>query len=129
MPIYSQALSCDDSAPRRARAWVAELLHSDGTWDDDLLHDVVLCASELVTSALIARSSTMTVRLLIDGPLVRLSLLDDGVMPDDRDDAALRVQWMGFRLVAAVADRWGIDATETGRELWAELRAKARQSS
>lgn len=129
MPIYSQALSCDDSAPRRARAWVAELMHSDGRWDDDVLHDVVLCASELVTSALIARSSTMTLRLFIDDQVVRLSLVDDGEMPDDRDDAALRVQWMGFRLVAAVADRWGIDTTETGRALWAELRAPATQSS
>lgn len=127
--MHSQALSCDDSAPRRARAWVAELMRSDGQWEEDILHDVVLCASELVTSALIAHSTTMTVRLFVDDEVVRLSLLDDGVMLDDRDDPALRVQWMGFRLVDAVADRWGIDATETGRELWAELRARARQSS
>lgn len=129
MPIYSQRLSCDDSAPRRARAWVADLLQSTGTCNDDVLHDIVLCASELVTAALIAHSTTMTVRLFIDDQVVRLSLFDDGVMPDDRDDPALRVQWMGFRLVEAVADRWGIEATGTGRELWAELRAPAPQST
>lgn len=130
MPMHSQALSCDDSAPRRARAWVAELMRANGHADDETtIHDLVLCASELVTSALIAHSTTMTVQLVIEDATVRLSLLDDGVMPDNRDDPALRVQWMGFRLVDAVADRWGIDATASGRELWAELRAGARQSS
>ncbi|HET6877485.1 MAG TPA: ATP-binding protein [Jatrophihabitans sp.] len=127
MPLHSRALSCDDSAPRRARAWVAELMRASGRWGDDTVHDAILCASELVTSALVAHSTTMVVRLLIDDAGLRLSLVDDGELPDDQDDPAQRVQWMGFRLVDAVADRWGIDATSSGRELWVEFHAQAPQ--
>jgi hypothetical protein len=112
-------------AARLARAWVREVLPdmiaADGTPDSPFLADVTLCASELVTASLVAQSTTMTLRLWRDGDSVRLSLTDDGIAVDDEEDAAAHAQQLGFRMIDAIVERWGIDAVDGGRELWVVL--------
>lgn len=112
-------------APRRARAWVRETLPTIVTAQHDLapsvIADAALCVSELVTASLLAQSTTMTLRLLRDQRSVRLSLFDDCVTADEQDSVA-RAQLLGFRMIDAIVDRWGIDVSDCGRELWVALR-------
>ncbi|HET6911475.1 MAG TPA: ATP-binding protein [Mycobacteriales bacterium] len=125
MPLHSQQLACNDSAPRMARAWVRLILARtrtpDGYARDGLAHDMVLCASELVTSSLIANSTTMTLSLSADPGRFRLSLLDDRPILSE-NDARMHVQSMGFRLIQTSSDACGIAYTDLGRELWALFR-------
>jgi hypothetical protein len=112
-------------APRRARAWVRETLPTIVTVKHDLapsvLADAALCVSELVTASLLAQSTTMTLRLLRDQQAVRLSLFDDCVTADQPESVA-HAQQLGFRMIDAIVDRWGIDTSDGGRELWVALR-------
>lgn len=125
MPLHSQQLTCDDHAPRLARAWVRLMLlrtrPPDGFSRDGIVHDIVLCASELVTSSLIAHSTTMTLSLSAEPGRFRLSLLDDSPILTE-NDARLHVQGMGFRSIEASSDACGIAPTDLGRELWALFR-------
>src|SRR5689334_15776558 len=112
-------------APRRARAWVRETLPTIVTVRHDLapsvLADAALCVSELVTASLLAQSTTMTLRLLVDHEAVRLSLFDDCVTAD-QPESVTHAQQLGFRMIDAIVDQWGIDASDGGRELWVALR-------
>jgi hypothetical protein len=116
-------------AARLARAWVREVLPDmiavDGAPDSPFLADVTLCASELVTASLVAQSTTMTLRMWRDGNSVRLSLTDDGMAVDDEQGPAAHAQQLGFRMIDAIVEHWGIDAVDGGRELWVVLPAAA----
>lgn len=87
------------------------------------MRDAVLCTSELVTDSLIANSTTVDLRLLVEPDFFRLSVIDDCRVVSDRYDPGFRAQLIGFRLVDALADDWGIEPTTNGRELWAVFRA------
>lgn len=119
-------------APRRARAWVRETLptitatHAGIT--PPVLADAALCVSELVTASLLARSTTMTLQLAWDHDVVRLSLFDDCVATDDEQEAITHAQQLGFRMIDAIVVRWGIDITDTGRELWVALPTSVPQA-
>ncbi|HEY2296164.1 MAG TPA: ATP-binding protein [Jatrophihabitans sp.] len=93
----------------------------DGAPDSPFLADVTLCASELVTASLVAQSRTMTLRLWREENTVRLSLTDDGIAVDDEEGPAAHAQQLGFRMIDAIVERWGIDAVDGGRELWVVL--------
>lgn len=128
MPYRTQQLSSDNAAPRRARAWVAavlaEFLTSDDGWPDHMLTDAVLCVSELVTASLIANSTAMTLHIDTGPDAFRLSLVDDCPVTTDEGDARLRAQLIGFRVIDALADGWGIKPAPGGREVWTEFRSK-----
>ena len=62
-------------------------------------------------------------RLSCDEHTVRLSLFDDGSAVVDAQDAAAHALQLGFRMIDAIVEHWGIDATDDGRELWVALSA------
>ena len=118
-------LASDVGAARRARAWVRDVLPGiiamNGGSDSPVMADAVLCVSELVNASLVAQSTTMMLRLTRDQHTVRLSLFDDGSAVVDEQDSAAHAQQLGFRMIDAIVERWGIDATADGRELWVAL--------
>ena len=132
MPTHRHHLACNDSAPRLARAWVTEHLHdlvtADTRWRANITADAVLCVSELVTDSLIASSTALSLCLAIEPDWFRLSVLDDGPIITDELDPTLRAQQIGFKLIDAIADHWGIDPAPPGRELWAVFHAQPPKS-
>lgn len=128
MPTHRHHLACNDSAPRLARAWVTEHLHdlvtADTRWRANITADAVLCVSELVTASLIANSTAMTLHIDTGPDAFRLSLVDDCPVTTDEGDARLRAQLIGFRVIDALADGWGIKPAPGGREVWTEFRSK-----
>jgi hypothetical protein len=126
-------LASEAGAARRARAWVRDVLPGLVTMtdvsDSPVLADAVLCVSELVNASLLARSTSMVLRLSRDQETVRLSLVDNGVAVVDQQGAAAHAQQLGFRMIDAVVERWGIDATDDGRELWVALSVNGHTQS
>jgi serine phosphatase RsbU (regulator of sigma subunit)/anti-sigma regulatory factor (Ser/Thr protein kinase) len=104
----------------RVRAYVAdELRRLDRL---DLTDDAELVASELATNAILHGEGV--VRVAVDP-------VDDGVRLEVHDRtrvppvlalaSADAMTGRGLRLVAAVASRWGVEAVDDGKVVWAEL--------
>jgi hypothetical protein len=121
---FTETLDANNSAPRRARAWVGERLDAvlERVPHPEVRADIVLCASELVTSAILAGCTVLALRMQFADHRVRVSLSDDTAPPTDRRSSEFLVQWQGYRVVEALSDKWGITAVGTGREAWAEFR-------
>lgn len=118
-------LTCETSAPGRARHWITERLHAALRDDPDagrLVEDAVLCASELVTNALQAGCTAVTLRLHTDERSVRVSLIDDAPgQPEPRVSGPLDLSGRGLMIIDAVSRTWGVDRADSGKEVWVEL--------
>jgi serine/threonine-protein kinase RsbW len=91
----------------------------------DLEETAVLIVSELVTNAVRHAStggSLVALRLEIDGTSVRIEVHDeDPRWPQPSTPDALDESGFGFVLVNALASKWGVSDTATGKAVWAEL--------
>jgi GAF domain-containing protein/anti-sigma regulatory factor (Ser/Thr protein kinase) len=121
-PAVEVSLPADPSSSRVARLRVSEALDA---WDAAELADPVeLLVSELVTNA-VSHVGT-GVRLRVERlPLgVRVRVYDGG---DDRLPAPRHAvppdepTGRGLLIVDNVADRWGVERTESGKQVWFEL--------
>ncbi|MFF1452561.1 ATP-binding protein [Streptomyces sp. NPDC058274] len=85
--------------------------------------DVLLCVSELATNALVHAvppGRHFRVFLRYDGTVLRVEVHDSGPGTPriaDRADEGGR----GLLLVAAFADRWGVDPRNPGKAVWCEF--------
>lgn len=110
----SHQWSADEHAPARARSFVAAAI---AEWElpyEVPVFDVVLATSELVTNSVRAGSSQVTVDVHASPVGLELSVGDDApgmpaVQTPDRDSTSGR----GLRIVAEIADTWGV-ATDEG---------------
>ena len=95
-------------------------------WDSShLAETAILLVSELVGNA-VRHASTgrlaLELRLEITGTWLRIEVLDaDPRPPQPRTPAELDESGFGFVLVEALADKWGVCTTSTGKAVWAEL--------
>jgi anti-sigma regulatory factor (Ser/Thr protein kinase) len=101
------------AAPLLARAFLADLLHRWGC--DQLEHRALLVVSEVVTNAVIHTDSTANLFARYDGGTLEVRVRDnDDALPTPRlvtpDDESGR----GLPVVAAVADRWGVEPLAEG---------------
>jgi two-component sensor histidine kinase len=91
----------------------------------DLEETAVLIVSELVTNAVRHAStggSLVGLRLEIAGTSVRIEVHDtDPRWPQPSTPNALDESGFGFVLVNALASKWGVSDTATGKAVWAEL--------
>lgn len=91
----------------------------------DLEETAVLIVSELVTNAVRHASiggSLVALRLEIDGTSVRIEVHDeDPRWPQPSTPDALDESGFGFVLVSALAGKWGVSDTPTGKAVWAEV--------
>ena len=114
------------SAPRAARRFVTEVLDGWGH-RGSLLEDARLLATELATNAVLHARSPFSVSVRRHGSGVRLSVDDAShVRPTLREPRGLESSGRGLQLVAAIAARWGVDLTDDGKTVWAELRPGVR---
>jgi anti-sigma regulatory factor (Ser/Thr protein kinase) len=123
-----QALSA-----RRARRFVAETLQSwtlSGPVDENLVDVATLLVSELVTNAVVHAGSPalLVVRPSERPGCVRVEVCDQDAEPPivhafDPDATDGR----GLALVAALADRWGVQPTAVGKSVWFELVANVSE--
>ncbi len=121
-----------DSVPA-ARAFALEALLE---WDADIADrydDVRLCVSELATNAVLhgvppGREFCLT--LVVDGPLLRIEVRDSGggaprVLREGGEECGGR----GLRLVAALADDFGVTVHTPGKTVWMVFKAVAEEVS
>ena len=108
----------DPFAARRAtRAFL------DGRVDPPMCDDVLLVVSELVTNAVVHAGTDLTVRLQISSSRLRVEVTDTAAqLPVMRDLDHVAERGRGMRIIARVADRWGVEPVgDRGKTVWAEL--------
>lgn len=88
----------------------------------DLIGTVVLLVSELVVNAVSHAGSAATLRLALDGCMLRVEVDDTSpVVPEPKVTSAGDSGGRGLMIVEALADRWGVDPTASGKAVWFEL--------
>lgn len=104
-----------------ARAFIRATLCDWGI-AGNLMQDLELVATELVTNALIHAHGEARLALSRSAPdAVRLTVSDDGpadplIRVADHEDTSGR----GLAIVAALAERWGVEPDPPGKHVWAE---------
>lgn len=126
-------LTCDPSAPERARRFVVRTL-SRAAPDDGpvpvewrtLTEDAELVVSELTTNALRADCRELTVELELHRAELIISVRDDAMgWPSPRRADPTEPSGRGLHLVGVMSDGWGSTPTEAGKEVWARLAVPA----
>ena len=111
----------DVLAVTRARRFAAELVQSWG--HAELAPDTELVVSELATNAVLHTGEPFSVALTRKGEnLMRIEVSDAVQAPPvmrrpDPEETGGR----GIGIVAAIAQRWGVEQTAAGKTVWAEL--------
>ncbi|MHB1774399.1 MAG: ATP-binding protein [Acidimicrobiales bacterium] len=102
-----------------ARRWVTTAL--DG-WPERRVETARLLVSEVVTNAVLHARTDVEVRVELDDRTARVEVADrspvDPVPKRYRPDAATG---RGLRLLATLADRWGVRRSSGGKVVWFEL--------
>ena len=108
------------TAPLLARTFVADLLH---TWGCDQLEDrVLLAVSEVITNAVLHAHSAAVLQARYDGDTLEVRIRDnDDALPTPRQPTANDESGRGLRVVAAIADRWGVEPRGDGKAVWCEF--------
>lgn len=123
---YWWDLPHDKRAPGRARELTVKTLAGWGM--DGLAESATVIVSELVTNALLHGTPPISLALHRHGLLLRGEVTDHGptlpTMPDIALDDLNAEHGRGLPIVAAYADRWGIDPAPTGKTVWFILSAR-----
>ena len=109
-------------APRSARRFVAETLQRWGR--EALIDDAAIAVTELATNAVLHATSDFDVTMsLLDGG-VRIAVSDGSrSLPVLHDPSVDAPSGRGIAVVAALADRWGIElGPSAGKTVWVVLR-------
>ncbi|MDV5143278.1 ATP-binding protein [Streptomyces sp. SBC-4] len=125
-PSYRANYVARDTAPSKARHGVVLALK---TWGLERLADTAeLLVSELVTNA-VTHTDSRTVGVVVtrtDERAVRIMVLDTdrAEMSAPACPSGDEESGRGLFLVAALADRWGVERVATGKRVWCELATK-----
>jgi anti-sigma regulatory factor (Ser/Thr protein kinase) len=121
-PALDFDLDPEPSSSRAARARVHDAL---AKWDGgELVDPVELLVSELVTNAVVHVGADVRLRLerLPAGVRVRVfDAGDDTLSARRRDVPPDSPSGRGLLIVDNVADRWGVERTASGKQVWFEL--------
>jgi Histidine kinase-like ATPase domain len=106
----------------RARRFAARTLSSWGA--QQLEDDVRVVATELATNALLHARTDFTLGITLDGDLLRLNLADGSAAQPRmrRFDSAESTTGRGLRMVAELAQAWGVEKDGAGKAVWCEFR-------
>jgi anti-sigma regulatory factor (Ser/Thr protein kinase) len=93
--------------------------------DHPRIDDVLLCASEVVTNAVVHAGTLSHITVDCEDDLVRVEVVDGSPqsLPEARDPAPSSPSGRGMRLVAALADRWGVEVERSQKCVWFEFDA------
>jgi anti-sigma regulatory factor (Ser/Thr protein kinase) len=90
-----------------------------------LADTAVLLVSELVTNSVRHACTSLALCLEIAGTSLRIEVHDhDPRRPQPRTPDGLEESGFGLVLVDALASKWGVYGTATGKAVWAELRLR-----
>ena len=104
---------------RAAREFVRGQLSARPAHDRDL---AVLLVSELATNAIIHVGQPFEVRVDLSSMGIWVGVDDSNpILPPRTEAVTPDIGGRGLPLIAAIADRWGIDPTTTGKRAWFEL--------
>lgn len=108
----------DRSEIRKARQFVVQTAEVEGLVAEDL----ALVTSELATNAVLHARSPFVVRVVLSRWSVRVMVRDhEPAEPAPRASAASDPDGRGMAIVETVASRWGVDADQCGKWVWAEI--------
>ncbi len=105
-----------------ARHLTVNVLRSWGSPHD--LDDVALVVSELVANVVdhATTEPVLTLELALAGDWLRIGVVDGSALrPVLRALSQERPRGRGLQLVAAIADRWGVEEHHGGKRVWLEL--------
>jgi anti-sigma regulatory factor (Ser/Thr protein kinase) len=111
----------DPSAPAYVRGWLRDMLQGSGL-SDELVSDALLVVDELVTNAVMHADTPIVVTLEHSSDACRCVVSDRGITGSlprlvERADGTGR----GLRVVNAVASAWGVERSEAGTTVWADI--------
>ncbi|PBC84289.1 MULTISPECIES: ATP-binding protein [unclassified Streptomyces] len=115
-------------AAAAARRRLAAEMHDWGLpADSDALHTAELVAGELLSNAVQhAGPSAITVVARCDGNAIRIEVSDSSPdLPRPRSPNEVDEHGRGLLIVAALADRYAVEPTESGKRCWAEIHLRA----
>jgi anti-sigma regulatory factor (Ser/Thr protein kinase) len=118
-----QAEGCvkDAAGIARVRHRVVEQLVAWGCADTD---GVALVLSELVTNAVVHAGGAVDITVTNDGQRIRIAVRDNGSgWPRVREGGS--GGGLGLHIVTKISERWGSEATNTGKIVWATVRCPA----
>lgn len=124
MPAAELSLGPDARSPGVARRFLLTTLRG---WEhQEYADDAALLVSELVTNAALHARTDIVVVIELRSECLRLAVSDRSPrQPARRHYSVDSTTGRGLALVAALAQRWGIDANPDGsKTVWAELRAE-----
>lgn len=108
-------------SPLATRRLVTDALRRWGH-DDKRLADAQLIVTELATNAIVHARTAFSVHARDHGSGVRISVSDSShAEPSVGDPAQDDLSGRGLWLVSRLASRWGVELTEDGKTVWAEL--------
>ena len=111
-------LSPDVASLREGRRFVARTLRE---WqvDEARIEPVLLVANELVANALTHAQSAPVLSLVATGSDLVVRVADESErLPVARAATPDESGGRGLMLVEALADRWGIDTSDSGKVVW-----------
>jgi anti-sigma regulatory factor (Ser/Thr protein kinase) len=116
--VLDLSLPAEPSTPRRARSAVAEQFG-----DHPRCGDVLVCVSEAVTNAVLHAGSGVRVVVRDTGDALRIEVSDTSpTLPVARDPGPETPTGRGLLLIDRLASEWGVDAHDSGKTLWFEVR-------
>ncbi len=114
-------LGPDVSSLGEGRRFVAQTLR-DWNVDEETIEPVMLVANELVANAIVHAHSSPVLSLEGDGSDLLLRVADDaGDLAVKRRSAPSDDGGRGLVLVEALCDRWGVDASGSGKCVWVQF--------
>jgi anti-sigma regulatory factor (Ser/Thr protein kinase) len=120
VPTAQVSVAAEPRSASVVRRFVRETLSS---WDAQAYTDAAeLVVTELVTNAVLHAKTEIVVRVDLGREGLRLEVIDRSPRrPIARHYSAEATTGRGLGLVAAVADRWGVQPDRDGKTVWAEL--------
>lgn len=88
----------------------------------ELVDDARLLVSELATNAVTHAASEFAITTVVGAHTVRVEVEDHSAeLPTMRDPQPHATSGRGFHIIAALASRWGVIPSSTGKVVWVEL--------
>jgi anti-sigma regulatory factor (Ser/Thr protein kinase) len=122
VPTSSRSLPAEVASVPAARHFVRDALAELGlstAWDT-----AELLVSELVTNAVLHARTEFRVEVRVAGDMVRIAVQDASAMiPRPRTYGTDSTTGRGLRLIATIAEAWGVQPEAGGKAVWFEVRA------
>jgi len=117
----SIGLPAEPASAAQARRFIRDFCDAAGL-SDETCAKASLLVSELVTNAVIHGRTRATLTAERPGGCLRVAVVDANPQLPESPAATLEAEsGRGIRIVAALADRWGVDGEADGKTVWFEL--------